>query len=376
MIDLFNVSFGEEIKKIVLDTIDSKAIAAGPYINQLENKLSEIFSGKFSLAVNDMTNGMMIVLDVLGISKGDEVIVSPFSCLATTSPLALLGVKPVWADVDHKSLAIDVQSVKNKITSKTKAILIYHVAGYPSDTEALADLAKENNLLIIEDCNSAFGTQHNNILLGSLADATVLSFYPNRQVGSIDGGGILFKEKHHYELAKLRRRYGVDFNCFRKENGEINELKDVSTYGYSATMNNISAGIINNKIDDFQSKMCMTERNVTFLDEIVKELHSKFDNIKSVVPINHSRVNHWVYFVEVTDKEAFLYGMKERNVHVSSLHLRNDLYSCFAAEKVSLPGIDKIADSIVALPCGHWLNNEDMQNIATALFETVSSQVN
>lgn len=375
MINLFNVSFDNNIKKLILSTLESKAIAAGPFVTQLESQLTGLYPRKYALAVNDMTNGMTIVLDALGIKKNDEVIASPFSCLATTSPMALLGIQPVWADINPGSMAMEVDSVKKSITSKTKAILIYHVAGYPSDIEALKKVAKNHNLLIIEDCNSAFGSEYNQVLLGSDADATVLSFYPNRQVGSIDGGAILFKEQKHYELAKLRRRYGVDFNGFRKLNGEINEEKDVTTYGYSATMNNISAGIICEKINCYQNDMIKTEANVAILDEVVEALHEKFGSIRRIVPLRQSKINHWVYFAEVTNKANFIKAMKKKHVHVSSLHLRNDLYSCFNSGRHTLLGIDKIAEKHVAIPCGYWLNSNDMDMISEALFETISYQV-
>lgn len=374
MINLFNVSFSEDIKAVILDTLDSKAIASGPYVTELERNLGEIYPEKQALAVNDMTNGMTIILSALGLSTGDEVIASPFSCLATTSPMALLGIKPVWADVDPNTLALDLRSVEKNITNNTKAILIYHVAGYPSNVEAIKKLAEDKNLFVIEDCNSAFGSEYNNALLGSVADATVLSFYPNRQVGSIDGGAILFKDSSIYELAKLRRRYGVDFNGFRKPNGEINEEKDVATYGYSATMNNVSAGVINKKLSTYKDEMRDTRKNVAILRALIDELHHKYGNIKNVTPLENSIINNWVLFVEVENKEQFLIDMNAREVHTSSLHLRNNLYTCFKTEHTNLPGIDKIAEKHVALPCGHWLNDNDISLISEALIKTVSAQ--
>ncbi|MDI3361448.1 DegT/DnrJ/EryC1/StrS family aminotransferase [Lelliottia sp. V89_10] len=373
MIELFHVSFEAEIKKIVLETLDSKAIASGPNIPKLESRLSDFFPGKHALAVNDMTNGMTVLLSALGISSGDEVLVSPFSCLATTSPMALLGVRPVWVDINSSNMAMDINSVVKKITPKTKAILVYHVAGYPSDVDALSKIARERGLLLIEDCNSAFGSKYNNQLLGSLADAVVLSFYPNRQIGSIDGAAILFSDKQHYELAKLRRRYGVDFNGFRKPNGEINEEKDVATYGYSATINNISAGIINAKLDDLTVQMQKTNKNAIHLDATVVSLQKKYNEvIKCVKPLDRANINNWVYFVDVKNKNIFMDEMKKNDVQVSSLHLRNDLYSCFNSDGGSLPGMDKVSESIVAIPCGHWLTEDEMAKLTNTLIQTVS----
>lgn len=373
MIELFHVSFDEEIKNIVLETLDSKAIASGPNIAKLENQLSEIYPGKHALAVNDMTNGMVVLLSALGLSNGDEILVSPFSCLATTSPMALLGIKPVWVDINPSNMALDINSVAQKITPKTKAILAYHVAGYPSDVESLSKFAKDKGLLFIEDCNSAFGSKYNAKLLGTFADAVVLSFYPNRQVGSIDGAAILFSNPEHYELAKLRRRYGVDFNGFRKPNGEINEEKDVTTYGYSATISNVSAGIISAKLDSFIVQMQKTKNNVNQMNTIISTLQNEYNNvIECINPLYGADINNWVYFVAVNNKNLFMDEMKKNGVQVSSLHLRNDLYSCFNSVKSQLPGIDKIAESIVAIPCGHWLTEAEMGKMKKALIQTVS----
>ncbi|EEY8534632.1 hypothetical protein E9M31_004709, partial [Escherichia coli] len=118
MINLFNVSFDHDIQKVVEDTLVSKAIASGAHVCQLESRLSDLFSEKYALTVNDMTNGITLLLDVFGLKKGDEVLVSPFSCLATTSPMALLGIKPVWVDIEPSTLAMNIKSIESNITKK------------------------------------------------------------------------------------------------------------------------------------------------------------------------------------------------------------------------------------------------------------------
>ncbi|WP_151994391.1 DegT/DnrJ/EryC1/StrS family aminotransferase [Buttiauxella massiliensis] len=371
MINLFNVDYDDEIKKITCDIFDSGMVANGEYVSLLENSISDLLNGKHAVSVNDMTNGLSIVLDVLGVVEGDEVIVSPFSCLATTSPLATKGIIPVWADLDPTTLSVRVDEIAKLVTSKTKAILVYHVAGYPADVREIKDFCTKNSLYLIEDCNSAFGSRLDNTLLGSWGDAAIFSFYPNRQIGSIDGGCIAFSSFEHAVVARKRRRFGVDFMGFRKNNGEINESKDVETYGYSYNINNISAAIAYYKLkSNFEQRTIQTIENFKrMLDSLS---HSFEKGCGSVVsPISGAIVNGWVLFIHVDRKEEFIANMKMHGVSVSSLHMRNDRYSCFNSSKRILPGIDKIETSLVAIPCGWWLSMKEIEKIITLIMTEI-----
>ena len=162
----------------------------GSYIKQFENKFSEFLNVSYSLTCSNGTTALHLALLALGIKEGDEVIVPSFTFIATVNTILYCKAKPVFVDIDPITWCLDPDDVENKITSKTKAILIVHLYGNPAEIIRLKRIAEDNKLCIVEDCAEALGSTYNNKYVGSFGDVSCFSFYGNKIITSGEGGMI------------------------------------------------------------------------------------------------------------------------------------------------------------------------------------------
>lgn len=208
----------------------SGALAYGKWGRSFEDALQKyLHCLQVPVTVNSFTAAIHVMLAALGVKRGDEIIASPQSCLASTMPLLSYGAKVVWADVDPKRGTLCPESVEGKISPATKAIFHNHHCGYPGYIDEINEIGRRKGLFVIDDCIEAFGAHYKGKLLGTLeADATLLSFQTVRLPNTIDGGAVIFRCKEHVQKAIRIRDLGVDRSTFRDAAGEINPNSDVS----------------------------------------------------------------------------------------------------------------------------------------------------
>ncbi len=185
-------------------------IAQGTVVDEFENKFSNYIENKFSLAVNSGTSALHIALILAGVKEGDEVISTPLTAEPTNTAIMQTGAKIVWADIDFKTGNICPKDVVNKITSKTKAIMVVDYAGIPVDIDAFQNIERQYGITIIEDAAHALGAKFLNQRIGNHFRFTTFSFQAIKHMTTIDGGMICFKYEGDYEKAKLIRWFGLD----------------------------------------------------------------------------------------------------------------------------------------------------------------------
>ncbi|MFV1993765.1 MAG: DegT/DnrJ/EryC1/StrS family aminotransferase, partial [Acidiferrobacterales bacterium] len=187
----------------------------GPNVKAFEQEVADYIGSKYAVSVANGTDALMLSLRGLGIGPGDEVITTPYTFFATSESINMVGATPVFADILPGSFVIDPQSIRQKITKKTKAIMPVHLFGYPANMEELKIIADENNLKIIEDCAQAFGAQngdtHGEFRVGSQGDTGCFSFYPTKVLGCYGDGGIITTSNKELadHLHKLRNHGAV-----------------------------------------------------------------------------------------------------------------------------------------------------------------------
>lgn len=183
--------YGEEEKAAVLEVLAANAPSCGAKVQQFERAFADYCGTNHGLAVTSATAGLCLALIAAGVGPGDEVITTPISWISTANAAAALGAKVVFADVDPVSLNLDPQSVAGKITDRTKVILPVHLYGQCCDMDALNELARPRNILVIEDAAHAAGAEYKKRKAGSLGDISVFSFHQQKNMVTLGEGGMV-----------------------------------------------------------------------------------------------------------------------------------------------------------------------------------------
>lgn len=287
-----------------------------------------------------------------------------FACMSTNSAIAQCHAIPVWVDLKPNSVEIDVADILRKINSKTKAVILYHVAGYPGPAKKIATLCKERGVVLIEDCDNALFAYQDDQHVGSYGDFAVYSFYPNRQINAVEGGALVCKNTDMAERARRLRRFGIDFSTFRSSSGEINPKSDIPEVGWAYTMNNLSAALGYVQLPTASARIDITRANAA---KIIKKL----SGIREIQPIQVATTTqpvYWALLLLVENRDFVLEYMKKEGIMVSSIHQRNDVYTGFHTNlDCALPNTKFIQEHLLAVPCGWWLSEEDIEIITDTL---------
>ncbi len=200
----------EEEQKEVIKVMKSQMLTllAGDVVAKFEKEFAKYIGVKNAIAVNSGTAALHIAIASLDIGPGDEVIVPPFTFIATASSVIHNNAIPIFADIDNKSYTLDPESVKEKITDKTKAIMPVHLAGITADMGSLLDIAKDNNIYIIEDACQSHGAKYRGKKVGSIGDLGTFSFYPSKNMTTGEGGLITTNDDNLAEQCRLIRHHG------------------------------------------------------------------------------------------------------------------------------------------------------------------------
>ena len=339
----------DEISATLPIVLNSGEIAYGEHSKRFENKLQSFIGNPNVLAISG--NSIFFALKLLGIKEGDEVIVSPMSCLMTTQPIVYAGAKVVWADIDPNTGSLDPESVKEKITSKTKAIIHYHWAGYPGYIDEINKLASEHGIKVIEDATESFGAEYKGLKLGNTkTDIVCYSFTPVRLPNALDGGGLAFNCSDLFKKALLLRDLGIDRSKFRDKLGEISKDLDISTIGDSSAMNNVS-GFIGASQMDYLNDLYSKQR------ENAKQWERYFENepeVKILNRRNNTNPSYWCFTILSNQRDALLNDFRDKGFYASKLHLRNDLYSVFGSSAMNYKGVNEFSKRQLNIPCGWW----------------------
>ena len=223
-------------KKYLLDCIDTGWISsAGKYVKEFEQKFAKYCDSNYAISVTSGTTALHMALTVLGIKKGDEVIIPSFTMIACAFAVCYTGAKPVFVDIDKNTWTIDVNKIEEKITPKTKAIMPVHIFGNPCDMSKITRIAKKYKLYIVEDCAEAHGATYKNKKVGSFSSISAFSFFANKNLTTGEGGMVVTNNKEYYDKLKYFRNM-----CYPLDKPRTYEHFDI---GFNYRMTNLQAAV-------------------------------------------------------------------------------------------------------------------------------------
>ena len=273
-----NIPFGKPIInkdefKNVNKVLSSGILVHGQETIKFEKSFKKFTGAKYAISVSSCTAGMHLFFFSINLKKGDEVIVSSQSHVATAHAIELTGAKPIFVDSDPDTGNIDLNKIEKKITKKTKAISVVHYLGVPVDMSKLNKIAIKYNLRVLEDCAIAIGSTINGKHVGLFGDVGVFSFYPVKHMTSGEGGIIITNKKKIYDQLKYIRAFGVNKNfSVRKLPG----LYDCNFLGFNYRMSELHASIGNAQIKKLNKFINIRKRNYEYLEARLKKMKNFF----------------------------------------------------------------------------------------------------
>lgn len=365
---LMKVFMADEVDQPILDVLHSGYIGEGPKTAEFEKQLRKYFSNPYLTTVNNGTAGLHLAYHMAlhqnepksyYNSNDDEIITTPITCTATNEPIIANGAKIVWADVDPITGSIDPKSIESKITEHTKAITMVHWGGNPCQIDEINDIARKNEIKIIEDGAHAMGMKYKGKMFGNHSDYSMISLQAIKHITSGDGGILLMKSEKDFERAKLLRWYGIDRTI--REGIDLRCELDVSESGYKFHMNDICAtiGLVNfSHVDEI---VCRHRENAAFYYSAFEG----YDKITCVPENPDGKSSFWLFTIHVNNRDEVMRKLGEDGIMASKVHARNDTHSMFKEFfNPNLPGVESFNRTHLCIPVGWWVSDEDREYIA------------
>lgn len=358
----------EDDIKAVVDVLKSDYLTTGPAVERFEQKVAAYVGANYAVAFSNGTSALHSAIFAAGIHKDDEVITSPMTFVASANCILYQGGKPVFADINPKTYNIDPKEIRKKITHKTKAVIPVDFTGQPVEMDEIMAIAKEQNLIVIEDAAHAIGATYKGSKIGSIADMTMFSFHPVKHITTGEGGIITTNDKALYERLRQFRTHGItrDSSLLNKNHGPW--YYEMHFLGYNYRMTDIQAALGCSQIDKL-------DRFVERRKDIVNQYNKAFDSLSAIItPYQHPDGNSsWhLYVIQLEkellsiDRKMFFEDLRNANigvnVHYIPVHLQ-PYYQELGYRQGDLLKAEKLYEKIITLPLFPEMTDDEVQYV-------------
>jgi dTDP-4-amino-4,6-dideoxygalactose transaminase len=371
--------FGKEEEEQVLEVVRSGKWGGTNRnkLPELEKQFADLHEAKYAIPTVNGTLGITVALQAAGVQPGDEVIMPPYTFIATATAALMFGAIPVFVDVEEDTLSLDPKKIEEAITEKTKAIMPVHIAGAPANMPEMNRIAKKHNLVIIEDAAQAVGAEWDHQRVGALGDLSSFSFQSGKNITSGEGGIILTNHTEFYEKAWSLANVG------RIPKGAWYQHERI---GWNLRMSEFQAAILLAQLTRLEEQFQLREHNADLLNQYLSE-------IDCVRPTGRDkRVNRHAYHmymfrlenVELVDKEDFIRKMNAEGIPVTGGYVSLNKNRAVLKETKKWLGEERVYScpiseqacekEIIWLPQRVLLGTDkDMEDIAVAIKKVMKS---
>lgn len=323
-----------------------QAFILGSELKECEKRIAAYCGARYGIGMNSGTDALIIGLDALGISAGDEVITTAFTFFATAEAISRVGAKPVFVDIDPSTYNIDPSLIEKAVTKKTKAVIPVHLYGLMADMGPIMDIAGRHGLKVIEDTAQAIGSAYKGKKAGSIGNVGALSFYPGKNLGCFgDGGMAVTNDKDLADRMRLLRDHGSEKRYIHK------------VVGYNSRLDNLQAAMLNVKLDYLEGWLEGRIENAKYYNDNLKGLAL----VPPAMPAgNRHTFHHYVLRCKDAAKlgeHLNSCGIEARVYYPIPLHLQ-ECYKGLGYKKGSLPETEKLSVESLAIPVYPELTGE------------------
>jgi len=356
----WSVFMHEDAVRAVAETLRSKWINTGKREKELREKVSKKWGFPYCVACTSGTAALRTALAVLGVGPGDEVISTPFTFIATNTSILEQGARPVFADIRYDDLNINPASIEEKITEKTKAIMIVHYGGNVCDLDEIRVIGRKHNLPIIEDSAHALGSKYKGDYIGSKGDIACFSLQVVKIITAGDGGFITTTREDWYKELKKTVWFGVDRDT--KRTNLLDPLPEDfkgDKLGFKYNMNDIVAAIASANLDHFDEAVGRRR-------EIGEQYRRELSDCKKITLMRYKEdrtPNYQIFPIHVRKRRTFAEYMWRHKIMVNINNRRNDIYPMFGGVCEDLTELKRADEDVVLLPIHTDLTDDHVNYI-------------
>ena len=350
----------DDDKKSVMSSLNQTMLTLGPNLEKFESMFAKYTKTKYAIAVTNCTAALHLSLKALGIGLGDEVIIPDLTFVADANAIIAVNATPILADIGKNDFCISTKSIKENISKKTKAIMPVHIYGELCNIEEINDLAKSNNLFLIEDCAHAIGTFYKNKHVGNFGNTGCFSFYPTKNMTTAEGGMVITNSHKISEKIKQLRSHGMSKSLSKRYTSGYPWLFDIKEAGY------------NYRLDEIRSSLGISQlRRINKINHLRKNVAEYYNlHLKDIRGIFLPRMvkdrshSYHLYTIRVTKEYGRtrneLYKILKQNgiqttVYWTPIH-KYTAYRKYIKNIKKIPNTIKIYDEILSLPLYPLIN--------------------
>ena len=370
----------EDDIRSVEEVLRSDYITCGPKVDELERTLCSMTGAKYAVAVNSGTSALHCACIAAGIGPGDEVITTPITFAASANCALYCGARPVFADINPDTYNIDAESIRQRITEHTKAIVAVDFTGQVVEIEKIREICKDNNLIFIEDAAHSIATKYKGQQVGSLADMTCFSFHPVKTVTGGEGGAILTNDEELYKKLVLAHTHGITHEEDMME-GAPHEgpwYYEQISLGYNYRLTDFQAALITSqlgKIEMFKKRR----------QEIVRKYNEAFSKIPELFvqkEIPESDTCRHLYILQLKldklkcTRREFFDAMSAENVQCQIHYVPVywfPYYQHLGYEKGQCPNAEEMYKGIMSIPLYPKMSDQDVEDVIHAVKKVVAN---
>lgn len=354
-------AYKSEIDNAIENVCSRAAFIMGSDVADLEKNLSEYTGSPFAISCASGTDALLLALMAIGIKKGDEVITTPFTFIATAEVITLLGAKPVFADIEESTCNIDYRQIEKNITPKTKAIIPVGLYGTVADMDEINNIAAKYGIVVIEDACQSFGAKYKSKVSCNLSKIGCTSFFPSKPLGCYGDGGALFTDNAEIaEKMKSLRVHGQTKRYYHKY------------IGINGRLDTVQAAILN-------VKMKYLDAEIKKREEIGQYYTSWFSNNSriSIPVIKEDRTSVFAqYSIRVENREMLISKLNADGVPTAihyprPLHLQ-EAYLDLGYKKGDFPVSEFVSEHILSIPMGPFLKREDQDYVIETILKNIN----